>query len=82
MSSCWPLDPSREDAFVATTLDMESTYPFPAFSSSHSFIDSPHTSREALTTRLQTRSVLRCETCKRRFHSKGNLVNHHQLYRH
>ncbi|KAL1930732.1 hypothetical protein VTP01DRAFT_10894 [Rhizomucor pusillus] len=82
MSSCWPLDPSRENAFVATMLDLEPTCPFPTPSSSSSSIDSSHTSWEVLTTMLQTRSVLRCETCKRRFHSKGNLANHHQLYRH
>ncbi|KAG2223476.1 hypothetical protein INT45_001224 [Circinella minor] len=25
---------------------------------------------------------IRCATCKRRFHSEGNLMNHHQLYQH
>lgn len=27
-------------------------------------------------------AVPRCPTCHRRFHSLGNLANHHQLYRH
>ena len=27
-------------------------------------------------------TVPRCDFCRRRFHSLGNLANHHQLYRH
>ncbi|ORE04314.1 hypothetical protein BCV72DRAFT_17998 [Rhizopus microsporus var. microsporus] len=27
-------------------------------------------------------SVVRCKTCHRKFHSLGNLANHHQLYQH
>lgn len=27
-------------------------------------------------------SVPRCSICRRRFHSLGNLANHHQLYHH
>jgi hypothetical protein len=28
------------------------------------------------------RTVVRCNTCQRRFHSAGNLANHQQLYQH
>ncbi|KAI7881756.1 hypothetical protein K492DRAFT_176859 [Lichtheimia hyalospora FSU 10163] len=34
------------------------------------------------TSRKQRKEVIRCKTCNRRFHSKGNLANHHQLYQH
>ncbi|KAI8639098.1 hypothetical protein BD408DRAFT_421966 [Parasitella parasitica] len=27
-------------------------------------------------------SVVRCNSCQRKFHSKGNLANHQQLYQH
>ncbi|KAK4515471.1 uncharacterized protein ATC70_010418 [Mucor velutinosus] len=27
-------------------------------------------------------SVVRCNLCQRKFHSKGNLANHQQLYQH
>ncbi|OBZ84825.1 hypothetical protein A0J61_07131 [Choanephora cucurbitarum] len=30
----------------------------------------------------QKRTAVRCQSCHRKFHSKGNLANHQQLYQH
>ncbi|KAI9275730.1 hypothetical protein BDA99DRAFT_555498 [Phascolomyces articulosus] len=51
---------------------------------SSSSFDLPTTTTIATTTTsmLIKPKGIRCATCKRRFHSKGNLMNHHQLYQH
>ncbi|CDH57730.1 predicted protein [Lichtheimia corymbifera JMRC:FSU:9682] len=72
----------------ATTDFEEDAKPSPTPSSSASSASSSSTGYTIAaavimcTSRKQRKEVIRCKTCNRRFHSKGNLANHHQLYQH
>jgi hypothetical protein len=63
----WPLNEVQENLMtIATSIQASNT----ANSDNHMAIN-----------RCRS-SVVRCKTCHRKFHSVGNLANHHQLYQH